>query len=56
MLNNKKTKFEQRFQKTYVATVWGGPDIKLVGGLANLASKNSATVMMERWAAEREEL
>lgn len=56
MLNNKKTKFEQRFQKTYVATVWGGPDMTLVGVLANFANKNSATAMMERWAAEREEL
>lgn len=56
MLNNKKTKFEQRFQKTYVATVWGGPDMTLVGDLANFANKNSATAMMERWAAEREEL
>lgn len=56
MLNNKKTKFEQRFQKTYAATIWGGPDMKLVGDFANFANKNSATAMMERWAAEREEL
>lgn len=48
MLNNKKTKFEQRFQKTYVATVLGGPDMTLVGDLANFANKNSATAMMER--------
>lgn len=56
MLNNKKTKLEQRFSKTYAATIWGGPDMKLTGELANFASKNSATAMMERWAAEREEL
>lgn len=55
MLNNKKTKFEQRFYKKHVATGWGGPDTKIVGGLASLANKNSVTIMMEQWAAEREE-